>query len=151
MLECIRKGWLSYYHRLIPTLKIRVVGDNPKVARRLESRGRTDRSFGEITTTRNEDEVMAKLALPHELKASFRVPRQQAERLVSKFKTGISFPGLLPDALKSSDAGIDSESGEGFEDATIWVPFQNRDTAQIEWHSELSTREVRLVPNGFPN
>jgi hypothetical protein len=68
---------------------------------------------------------MAKLALPHELRASFRVPRQQAEKLVSKFKRGISFPGLLPDALKSSDAGIDSESGES-SDATIWVLFKPR-------------------------
>jgi hypothetical protein len=61
---------------------------------------------------------MAKLALPHELRASFRVPRQQAEKLVSRFKRGISFPRLLPDALKSSDAGIDSESGTG-SDVTI--------------------------------
>jgi hypothetical protein len=68
---------------------------------------------------------MPKVALPFEVKASFRVPRQQAEKLVSKFKTGINFPGLLPDALKSSDAGIRQDSGEG-SDATIWVVFEPR-------------------------
>jgi hypothetical protein len=66
---------------------------------------------------------MPKLALPYEVKASFRVPRQQAEKLVSKFKTGIDFPGLLPDALKSSDAGIHHDSGAG-SDATICVVFK---------------------------
>jgi hypothetical protein len=68
---------------------------------------------------------MPKLALPYEVKASFRVPRQQAEKLVSKFKAGIDFPGLLPAALKSSDAGIHHDSGAG-SDATIWVVFKPR-------------------------
>ena len=68
---------------------------------------------------------MQKVALPFEVKASFRVPRQQADKLVSKFKTGINFPGLLPDALKSSDAGIRQDSGKGPE-ATIWVVFKPR-------------------------
>jgi hypothetical protein len=68
---------------------------------------------------------MPKLALPFEVRASFRVPRQQADRLVSKFKTGINFHGLLPDTLQSSDAGIHQDSGEG-SDATIWVVFKPR-------------------------
>jgi hypothetical protein len=75
--------------------------------------------------TCSEDEVMSKLALPYEVKASFEVPREQAEKLVSKFKTGISFPGLLPDGLKSSDAGIDTNAGEGSH-AKIWVVFKPR-------------------------
>jgi hypothetical protein len=73
--------------------------------------------------TGNEDEEMTQLPLPYEVKASFRVPRQQVEKVVSKFKTGISFPGLLPEALKSSDAGIHSDPTEGPE-AAIWVLFK---------------------------
>jgi hypothetical protein len=71
---------------------------------------------------------MAKISLPYEVKASFRVPRRQAETLVSKFKRGIAFPGLLPDALKSSDAGIESDSIGGTDDAeaAIWVLFRPR-------------------------
>src|SRR5579862_459951 len=66
---------------------------------------------------------MVKVALPFEVKASFRVPRQQADRIVSKFRAGISFPGLLPQALKSSDAGVDRKSAAGPE-ATVWVIFK---------------------------
>jgi hypothetical protein len=71
---------------------------------------------------------MAKIPLPYEVKASFRVPRQEAETLVSKFKRGIAFPGLLPDALKSSDAGIESDSLGGTDEteAAIWVLFRPR-------------------------
>jgi hypothetical protein len=68
---------------------------------------------------------MQTLPLPYEVKASFRVSRHKADKVVSKFKTGISFPGLLPDALKSSDAGVDPDAGEGSE-ATLWVLFKPR-------------------------
>jgi hypothetical protein len=66
---------------------------------------------------------MAKVSLPYEVKASFRVPRDEAEKLVSRFKTSVSVPGLLPEALESSDAGIDPDSGKN-SDATIWVLFK---------------------------
>jgi hypothetical protein len=66
---------------------------------------------------------MQTLPLPYEVKATFRVPRQKAERAVSKFKNGISFPGLLPNALMSSDAGIEPDSGDGAE-TTLWVLFK---------------------------
>lgn len=69
---------------------------------------------------------MTKVSMPFEVRACFRVPRQQADKLVSKFKTGINFPGLLPNALKSSDAGIRPDSGKGPE-ATVWVLFKPRD------------------------
>jgi len=66
---------------------------------------------------------MTQLPLPFEVRAAFRVPRQQAEKVVSKFKTGISFPGFLPAALKSSDAGIHPNPPDGPE-AAIWVVFK---------------------------
>ena len=66
---------------------------------------------------------MTQLPLPFEVRAAFRVPRQQAEKVVSKFKAGISFPGFLPAALKSSDAGIHPNPPDGPE-AAIWVVFK---------------------------
>jgi hypothetical protein len=68
---------------------------------------------------------MTQLPLPFEVRAAFRVPRQQAEKVVSKFKTGISFLGLLPAVLKSSDAGIHPNPPDGPE-AAIWVVFKPR-------------------------
>jgi hypothetical protein len=84
---------------------------------------------------------MPKVALPFEVRASFRVPRQQAEKLVSKFKTGINFPGLLPDALKSSDAGIRQDSDEG-SDATIWVVFKPRRDSNRVTQRSLEARDT---------
>jgi hypothetical protein len=68
---------------------------------------------------------MTKLPLPFEVRVAFRVPRQQAEKVVSKFKAGIPFPGLLPAALKSVDAGIHPNPPDGPE-AGIWVVFKPR-------------------------
>ena len=66
---------------------------------------------------------MQTLPLPYEVKATFRVPREKAEKALMKFKNGISFPGLLPQALMSSDAGIEPDSGDGAE-TTLWVLFK---------------------------
>jgi hypothetical protein len=71
---------------------------------------------------------MTQLPLPFEVRAAFRVPRQQADKIVSKFKTGISFPGFLPAALKSSDAGIHPNPPDGPE-AAIWVVFKPSDAS----------------------
>jgi hypothetical protein len=66
---------------------------------------------------------MTQLPLPFEVRAAFRVPRQQAEKVVSKFKAGISIPGFLPAALKPVDAGIHPNPPDGPE-AGIWVVFK---------------------------
>jgi hypothetical protein len=71
----------------------------------------------------NDGDEMPKLRLPYEVKAWFRVPREQAEKLVLKFQSGVTFPGLLPEALKSRDAGIHPDPAEGPE-AAIWVVFR---------------------------
>jgi hypothetical protein len=68
---------------------------------------------------------MTQLPLPFEVRAAFRVPRQQAEKVVSKFKAGITIPGFLPAALKSVDAGIHPNPPDGPE-AGIWVVFKPR-------------------------
>ena len=68
---------------------------------------------------------MTQLPLPFEVRAAFRVPRQQAEKVVSKFKAGISIPGFLPAALKPVDAGIHPNPPDGPE-AGIWVVFKPR-------------------------
>jgi hypothetical protein len=66
---------------------------------------------------------MTQLPLPFEVRAAFRVPRPQAEKVVAKFKAGITFPGLLPATLKSVDAGIHPNPPDG-PVAAIWVVFK---------------------------
>jgi hypothetical protein len=68
---------------------------------------------------------MTQLPLPFEVRAAFRVPRQQAEKVVSKFKAAITFPGFLPPALKSVDAAIHPNPPD-VPEAEIWVVFKPR-------------------------
>jgi hypothetical protein len=79
---------------------------------------------------------MTQLPLPFEVRAAFRVPRHQAEKVVSKFKTGIGFPGLLPAALKSVDAGIHPNPPDG-PVAAIWVVFKPRHDSNRVTHRSL--------------
>ena len=74
------------------------------------------------------------------------MPRQQAEKVVSKFKTGISFPGFLPAALKSSDAGIHPNPPDGPE-AAIWVVFKPRHASnRVTQRSLASSDGTALEP-----
>ncbi len=79
---------------------------------------------------------MTQLPLPFEVRAAFRVPRLQAEKVVAKFKAGISFPGLLPATLQSVDAGVHPNPPDG-PVAAIWVVFKPR-------HASNGTHERSL-------
>jgi hypothetical protein len=89
---------------------------------------------------------MTQLPLPFEVRAAFRVPRQQAEKVVSKFKAGISFPGFLPAALKSVDAGIHPNPPDGPE-AGIWVVFKPRHASnRVTQRSREGSDETAFEP-----
>ena len=69
---------------------------------------------------------MAKLPHPVEVKAYYRVPRNEADALVQQFRHGVIDAELLPPNYRVVNAEVNPDSADGPE-AVIWVLFQRAD------------------------